>query len=381
MSDGHMDEHMIENQEDNATSENGTDNHQVSVYQKGDIRHILQPDADRHPDMGGFDAEFKDIVDYIIKITHRIWEEKAVGLIYTYYLHNAVIHTSSGDIYGRDAVVAGTLQTLAAFPDRRLYGDEVIWKHDENQQAFYSSHRITHEGYNTGHTAYGKPTGRHIRYRAVADCIVKDNQVIEEWLVRDEVLLIQQLGFDPHALARAFAHKEAATQPTPPLLGEIERTQGQFPPMLLEPLPTDAAQFDIEAFIRHSWHEIWNWRMLNKVNAYYDENITCESASGRRIYSLGSYKAYVLSLMSPFPDLKIQVDHFCAIGDDHQGYRAATRWTLQGTHTGPGIYGEPTGHRITIIGVTHQLVQNGRITREWTLFDEFALLKQLYAPT
>lgn len=76
----------------------------------------------------------------------------------------------------------------------------------------------------------------------------------------------------------------------------------------------------------------------------------------------------------------MSVDHFCANEDGHGHYRAATRWTMQGTHTGPGFYGKPTGKRVNIIGVTHQSIEQGRIKREWTVFDEFALLKQLYAP-
>ena len=35
--------------------------------------------------MRGFDAEFTDIVDYILRITYRIWEGKQVGLCYDYY--------------------------------------------------------------------------------------------------------------------------------------------------------------------------------------------------------------------------------------------------------------------------------------------------------
>ncbi len=36
----------------------------------------------RHP-LKGFDEDYVDIVDYIVRCTHKIWEEKAVGLIYT----------------------------------------------------------------------------------------------------------------------------------------------------------------------------------------------------------------------------------------------------------------------------------------------------------
>jgi predicted ester cyclase len=350
----------------------------LTVAGKGDIRHLrAQPDtALTPPAMRGFDPEFTDIVDYILRITHRIWEEKAIGLIYDYYLHNAVVHTSSGDIYGREAIIAGTVQALAAFPDRRLYGDEVIWKHSPGD-VYYSSHRITHEGRNSGYTVYGAPTHRPVRYRAIADCIVRENMIVEEWLVRDELLLLMQLGYDPRELAKRFAERDArrGVPGVPP--GEIERTEGQHPPRRLPPPPQT---FDIDDFIRRMWHEVWNWRLLNRVDACFSETLTCEGASGRMIYGRGAYKAYILSLLSPFPDLLLTVDHVCAVQADDGTWRAASRWTMQGTHTGPGVYGEPTGRRIRVMGMTHHTVRDGQITAESTVFDEFALFKQLYAP-
>ena len=52
---------------------------------------------------------------------------------------------------------------------------------------------------------------------------------------------------------------------------------------------------------------------------------------------------------------------------------------MQGTHKGVGIYGKPTGNKIRLMGMTHQLVRNGKFVQEWTVFDEFELLKQIYA--
>jgi predicted ester cyclase len=355
-----------------------TENPVPTLHGKGDIAAVMHTSGTRAHSMAGFADEFSDIVDYILKITHRIWEEKAVGLIYHYYLHNCTVHTSSGDIYGRKKIIEGTLQALAAFPDRRLYGDAVIWKHNPGD-VYYSSHRIRHEGHNTGHTVYAPPTGRKVSYRAIADCVCKENRIIEEWLVRDELTLIRQLGLDPHELARRFAPFMPAHHTRDLLVaGEIERDAGQLPPPEMPPRATD--RFDPEDFVRRALHEIWTWRLLNKIDAYFAPNLVCESASERHVYGTGAYKAYILSLMSPFPDIALTVDHFCAVQTDAHSYDTATRWTMQGTHTGPGIYGEPTGKRIQIIGVSHHRIVEGRITHEWTLFDEFALLKQLYAP-
>ena len=345
----------------------------ITLQSKGDLAQIIAANGNEQtPALPGFDPQFKDIVDYIVKITHEIWEERAIGRLYDYYGTNMRIHTSSGDIYSRDKVIESTIQSLAAFPNRRLYADEVIW--GTESVGYYSSHRLTHEGNNWGHTSYGPPTGRRISYRAIADCHVVDNIIVEEWLVRDELSLITQLGFDAHEMARKMAAQEANANLALAVPSEPDRLRGQ----LLPAAYADEATSDVENLVRRSLHEIWNWRLLNKVDAYYTPHYICESASGRRFYGRNQYINYILSLMSPFPDLAVSVDHFCALDEGNGRSRTATRWTMMGTHIGPGVYGEPTGQQIRIMGVTHHLIENGKFVQEWTLFDEFALLKQLY---
>ena len=345
----------------------------ITLSSKGDVAKIIATDnSDQSLALSGFDPQFQDVVDYIVKITHEIWEERAIGRLYDYYATNMRIHTSSGDIFTRDKVIEGTIQSLAAFPNRRLYADEVIWGVESS--GFYSSHRITHEGNNWGHTNYGPPTGRKISYRAVADCHIIDNVIVEEWLIRDELSLVHQLGFDVHELARKFAAQEQDSSHLVSVPAEVDRLRGQLPP---KPYKEDG-QSDVENFVKRSIHEVWNWRLLNKIEDYYSAQYICESASGRHLYGRNQYTNYILSLLSPFPDMAISVDHFCVLNDGPNRQRTATRWTMMGTHTGPGIYGQPTGKQIRIIGVTHHLIENGKFVQEWTLFDEFALLKQLY---
>ncbi|NWF71061.1 MAG: ester cyclase [Chloroflexi bacterium] len=346
-----------------------------TLQDKVDIQFMTDAHGPRRQSLSGFDPKFTDFVDYIIRITHEIWEEKAIGKLYDYYANTVQIHTSDGTIYGREAVMAGTIATLAAYPDRRLYGDEVIWGGDD-VAGFYSSHRLTHTGTNRGWSLYGPPTGRKIHYRAIADCLCLRNMVIEEWLVRDELTLIRQLGLDPVVTAKEIARKEAAKGSAAQIAGDVSRGIGQLPP----PVIAATAQFDPENFIRRAIHEVWNWRLLNKVRDYFAATITLESASLRRLSGHDDYQAYVLSLLAPFPDLALTVEHFCVVGNAESGYRTATRWRMRGTHTGYGLYGEPSGKRIHILGVSHHLIKDDRIQKEWTLFDEFALLKQIHSP-
>ena len=74
--------------------------------------------TEKKQELPGFDREYLDIVDYIIKITHRIWEEKGVGIIYDTYANNCVVHTGDGASVGSQNVVSNTLSMLHAFPGR-----------------------------------------------------------------------------------------------------------------------------------------------------------------------------------------------------------------------------------------------------------------------
>ncbi len=342
----------------------------IDLSSKGDISKILAPGQPRRQSLAGFDDDYADIVDYIIQITHRIWEEKAIGLIYDTYIHNISIWTTEGRSYGRDEVLAGTIRTLAAYPDVRLYGDEVIWSGND-QEGFHTSHRIVWVAHNTGYSLYGPPTGRRILRTGIANCFVKENRIVEEWIARDEMAAVLQLGFDPfEAAARmaplpGFAARQAA-------FGELERVQGQSTPAHMP--PCDGA---LEDFVRRAYHEIWDWRLLNKIDAYYAPGFVCHTVPARRLVGPGPYKAHLLGLMAAFPDAHLTIEQLYWMGDGQGGYKVMVRWNLQGTHRGPGPYGAPSGKRISLMGISHLLINAGKILEEWMIYDEFALLKQL----
>ena len=47
------------------------------------LEKLMNPKDKKSQALSGFDEEFIDIVDYIIRITHRIWEQKNVGAGWT----------------------------------------------------------------------------------------------------------------------------------------------------------------------------------------------------------------------------------------------------------------------------------------------------------
>lgn len=349
----------------------------ISLEKKGEIGYLKNSDAQRTQDLKGFDPCYTDIVDYIVRCTHKIWEEKGVGVIYSHYGHNIPIWTSDGLTYGRETVVENTLKTLAAFPDCKLFADEVIWCGNETD-GFHTSHRITWVAHNTGHSIYGPPTGKRVVRTGIANCLVKDNLIVEEWIARDELGLVQQLGFDRDEVVKQLVGQDPPKREQTHGKGLPERAVGQFAP---DPMrPRKSGDSDISYFMKKSFHEIWNMRLLNKIEENYHPNAAYHTTCGRHLYGTAEYAAFVLSVLAALPDAKLTVDQFYCMGDDETGYKTMTRWHINATHKGPGIYGRPTGKAVYLMGISHNTVRDGRITEEWTYFDEIALLKQVYTP-
>lgn len=341
-----------------------------------DIQKHLSPGKGRNQSLQGFDTAYVDIVNYIVRCTHRIWEEGGMGLIYTHYLHNAKIHTADGWFIGRDQVIANSIQSLSAFPDERAYAEAVVWTGDD-QVGFYTSHLILGTSHHWGHSAYGPPTGRMTHGLGIALCYVKENLICEEWLLHDDLATIRQLGLDMEETVAHFARRDAAR----PLqqYGDLERTIGQLAPEPYAPKTTNGFDtFDVDDFVRRNLHEIWNRRMFNIIRESYHENYLLHHTHGWDEYGRGDYMAFVLSLLAAFPDARFSIDQLFWNGDEASGYRTSMRWSLIGTHDGHSLFGEPTGVRVRLWGLTQHVIKDGKFVEEWTLFNEFALRKQIY---
>ena len=349
----------------------------VTTIAKNDISTLMNPGTEKRQPMQGFDEDYVDIVDYIIRSTHKIWDEGGVGLIYTHYMHHATIFTSDGFVYGRDAWFNRTVQRQAAVPDRRPIAHDVIWTGND-QDGYYTSHLVRSLGRNTGYSDYGPPTGKHIARWGIANCLVKENRIVSEWTVGDQMAMIMQLGYDPYELARKHAQRPLPPGTHKENYGEVERLQGQLPPPGLENL--NRTPEGIEDLVRTTLHEIWNLRMFNRIHERFAENYHCFTVPERMIYGRWDYRTFITSMICAFPDARLFIDHVCWLDDGDGRYRVAVRWNLVGTHLGPSKYGTPTGKRVRILGTTHFHIENETFVQEWCIFDEFALLKQLFAP-
>jgi len=339
-------------------------------------RKNVQTDRERAMDMPGFDPEFDDIVEYILRITYRIWEGGQPELVRAYYADDCVIHTLAGPVCGVEQVVENTRATLQAFPDRKLFGDDVIWS-DEGAAGFYTSHRITSPMTHLGSGHWGPPTGRCARVRTIADCLVRDNVIYEEWLMRDGLAMALQLGLDPAALARrlaAEARDNAALQRW--LAGEIGRvahSPGRAEHYGFAPA---SAQGRVCELLEQLFVE----RDYAAVARLYVPTARMHGPSGRELFGHREIAHHARSLLGGLVETWFSIDHVAVNqspdpGGDHTA-SVALRWTLSGIYARPGIYGPPTDARLLLLGASHFDLVGDRIVEEWTVFDELAVLAQ-----
>ena len=157
--------------------------------------------------MKGFDKKYKDLPDYILKITEQIWENKDVESIGKFYTKDIPVRSPFGVTYGNKSVINATYATLKEFPNRQLLGEDVIWNGND-EIGYHSSHRILSKGTHLGDGFYGKPSGKDIYYRVIADCACKENQVYDEWIVRDQGAMVRQIGYSPKEFAKKIIESE-----------------------------------------------------------------------------------------------------------------------------------------------------------------------------
>ena len=182
---------------------------------------------------------------------------------------------------------------------------------------------------NRGPSAFGEATGRRVCITNVADCVVENGVVTREWLMRDNLALVRQLGFDPLETARGQAAR-VGLEDRDWMARESERV-AQAEPLTVTP-GLDAADVDetrlateflatqwASADIRTRWDRYAPYAVLHRSPV--------ERYSGREAIA-GHYEG----LRRAFGDPRISLDHVACQPFGSGGRDVAARWTLAGSH-------------------------------------------------
>lgn len=319
--------------------------------------------------MQNFSPEFKTPEQYIIDITYKIWEERGVGRIKDWYASEAIVRTPHGVTNSVESVIQHTLDTMHEFPNRELLAEDVII--GEKGEGFLSSHRVRSTATHLHDGAFGTATHRPITMLAIADCLCRDNQVVEEWLLRDQAAIALQLGLDPVAFGMALGEKN----PDAYTVGNDAMRQRWYDPNGY----TVVGDTAIAERIRSTYEAIWQDKNLNVMTESYDRAVRFEGTEGQVCYGCARTGDFLTSILASIPDGNFEAHHIVVRQEAERAIRVALRWSYCGTHSGFGRYGTATQVPLALLGISHFELRDGLIVNKWMLLDETAIYAQIAA--
>ena len=317
--------------------------------------------------MKGFNKKYKNFPDYILKITKQIWEGKDVESIGEFYTKNIPVRSPFGITYGNKPVIEATYNTLKEFPNRQLMGEDVIWNGNDNN-GYHSSHRILSKGTHLGDGFYGKPTGKDIYYRVIADCACKDNQVYDEWIVRDQGAMVRQIGYTPKEFAQIMIDNEGGLEKANKLFDKNDIKPSNYEP---EQVKINSAGERYSKILSKVFREGYKFQDYNRASTIY--------WPGNKIgHGREDVSKLWNSLKEILTDTKFSIEHIGYLDEPNKNPRASIRWFLEGVHSKDSEdYGKKTNSKLFFMGINHVELNQDGVIREWVLFDEVAIWKQI----
>ena len=275
---------------------------------------------------------------------------------------------------GSEKIVADTVHTNNAFPDIRLFADEVIWAGDE-KASFHTSHRTIITGTNTGFSKFTKPTGKKVRLFCIANCVAKNNEIYYENVVYDTAGLIKQLGLNLNEVAKQLVDEGIAG----PFAPNFKNSKPKRNITKLKPISFEIPDKinNVRQFVHAVYDTIWNRRNFSAINKAYSSSVEFEGSTGRKFKGVLQLRKFIISILAAFPDLALSIEDLYWMGNTKDGYLVSVRWGAVGTHKGNGSYGQPTNREVYLWGITQWEIKNNKIMKEWTGFNELAILMQI----
>ena len=314
----------------------------------------------------------EEIVDYILRITREIWEDRNPDLVMRYYGPEAPIYALGGIMRGAAEVTENTRAMQAAFPDRLVIGEDVVCSPLDGG-AWLSSHRIRSPMTSRGENAYGPATGRKVTTHMFADCVVRNGMIEKEWLVRDNLSLVRQLGLDPQEVARREAARSHPEEHSRWLAGERQRVLDAAPPPAHAAAPPNPRQ-DPLGFAREVLLGLWQRPSEFCETAYAPYAVL--SDSDREVAGAAAILRHYASLRERLKVLRLCVDH-AGLQARGGGWTLAARWTAAAEHSRE-FEGLPASRApLFLMGITHWWLTGGRVAREWTVIDRLAIMEQI----
>lgn len=198
---------------------------------------------------------------------------------------------------------------------------------------------MTYSGTHTGEIRNVAPTGRRVSVKQTHWYRLTDGKVAENWSVRDDLGMMQQMGVlsMPGEAANSLSVEEN------------------------------------KAVVRRVIEEMFNKGNLDVADELIaTDYVDHDPAMPEEVRGPEGFKQFVAAYRSGFPDLHVEIEDQVAEGD-----RLSTRWTATGTHEGD-LWGiAPTGKWVTLPGMEISRISDGKLAEPWEGYDSMLIMQQL----
>jgi hypothetical protein len=205
----------------------------------------------------------------------------------------------------------------------------------------------------------------------IADCLCRENRIIEEWLVRDNLRAVWQVGADPWQVAR----KQAAGD------RDGDQSRHDWRRRAIEQTRTPA---DVEIPAGHPaalpaimLMKAFRDDLYGDASAAFSPAAELRWPSNRHGFGRGFWIGCMTQLRSCLHRPAFRLEHIAARPLPDGDVAVALRWSLAGHHDGSGLWGQPTGRELLILAVSHYRIRAGAIVEDCTVFDELSVLRQV----
>ena len=343
-------------------------------YADGEVR--IPNDFGPAQSMRGFEETYQNIIDYIVRITYKIWEDRDVEYIGNTYSDRSRVYDDYGLQLGSKKIIADTHHTTGAFSNIELIADDIVWAGND-EIGYHTSHRTLIRGTNDGDSKYGPATNRNVDVLVIANCVALDNEIFLEHVLYNNSSLLQQLGFDLNAVASSMVARAPAGWPRDEATWRDLRSATS--PAQAISISQPVSGFDVDAFARSNFDQLWNRKDSDAIAKNYESGFSFAGPTDRSTTGAVAYRDFLTSVQGSFSNLALQVDEVYWMGNDKDGYLTSERWSATARHSADGLYGPATGVDVQFWGITQHQIVSGKIVREWMLFNELDLMMQIAA--
>ena len=139
----------------------------------------------------------------------------------------------------------------------------------------------------------------------------------------------------------------------------------------------DPSYRDFGEFLEGVTDAVWQQRGLAAgVGRFYHPETIQRRGDGIS-FGAGEVAAVALADLAAMPDRMLMTEDMVWCGDAARGYLGAQRVLSRAVHTGPGIWGPPTGKRVLWREMVESYAKDSRISDEWRICDTGGGIRQL----